>query len=169
MRVLISTNSPNVWVVPGDDKVCEGSKSNAEKTDCVDSRGRLFYSKSSSTWKDIGTFNFWYESNLGYTTDGKFGSDNITLGTSDAPRVGSHVVGGMDSDTFWLGQWGINPAPTNFTAFDHPVPSMLQVLKNTGQIPSLSYGFTAGSRAEALSKSYSDTLDHMIIHVEPDG
>lgn len=43
--------------------------------DCADSRGKLFNTTASSTWKEIGLYNLGFENVLGFTDNGEFGYD----------------------------------------------------------------------------------------------
>jgi hypothetical protein len=44
-----------------------------------------------------------------------------------------------------MGSFGLNPAATNFSTFNDPVPSYMSNLKSQNQMPSISYGYTAGN------------------------
>ncbi|KAL8914315.1 MAG: hypothetical protein Q9171_001035 [Xanthocarpia ochracea] len=109
----------------------------------------------SSTWSpnvpspnksDI--FSFGLESNLGYTAKGQFGFDTVALGWqgSGGPVLDHQIVAGIADPDFYLGVFGLNPRPSNFTNFTNPVPSYLSSLKTQGLIPSLSWAYTAGNQ-----------------------
>ena len=87
------------------------------------------------------------ESNLGYTGNGEFGFDTVALGWqgSGGPNLTHQIVGGIADTDFFLGIFGLTPRPTNFTTFNDPKPSYLHNLKNQSQIPSESWGYTAGA------------------------
>lgn len=55
-------------------------------------------------------------------------------------------MGGITSNEFFMGMMGLNPASTNFSDFNNPVPSYMSNLKAANKIPSLSYGYTAGNQ-----------------------
>ena len=88
------------------------------------------------------------EQNLGLDTSGIFGYDTVTLGLTNGggPTSKHTVVANIADFTYWLGLFGLRPAPTNFTTLVNPQPSFMELLKNQSQIPSLSYGYTAGNQ-----------------------
>ncbi|PQE27058.1 acid protease protein [Rutstroemia sp. NJR-2017a WRK4] len=94
-----------------------------------------------------GVFALQLESNLGFTGNGNYGTDTIVMGLPNggAPALSSQVLAAITTDSFWLGMFGLNPAPTNFSSKSAPVPSYMSNLKSQGHIPSLSYGYTAGA------------------------
>ena len=140
-RVLVSTAIPNTWVV---------IKQACSTLACAASRGGdpLFYPNSSTTWKDIGIYNLAFEDNLNYTGNGQYGFDTVGLGidSSAGPTLTGQVVAGIVTTDFYLGNFGINPQPTNFSNFEDPWPSFFQTLKDKSLIPSLSYSYTAGNQ-----------------------
>ena len=119
----------------------------ADPAGCEDARGGFFLANKSSAWQDLGNYELILEENLGINDAGDFGFDNITLGVpgSGAPNIGHQIVVGIVAKDYYLATWGLRPAPTNFTNLDTPVSSLLQSLKATNKIPSLSWGYTAGS------------------------
>lgn len=56
------------------------------------------------------------------------------------------MIAGIAGTEFYLGVLGVNPQPTNFTDFNDPQPSYLNLLKKQNDIPSLSYSYTAGAQ-----------------------
>lgn len=115
---------------------------------CPDSRGGLFYANESLTYIKNSIFNLGININLGLDEAANAGFDTITLGWqgSGGPTVEHSTVFSLDLQTYWLGIFGLNPAPTNFTTFTDPQPSFMQQLVNNNTIPSLSYGYTAGNQ-----------------------
>lgn len=87
------------------------------------------------------------ESSLDLAGNGNYGNDSIVLGSpgSGSPSLSSQVVATITSHDFWLGLFGLNPAPTNFSSKSEPAPSYMSNLKSQGHIPSLSYGYAAGA------------------------
>lgn len=84
---------------------------------------------------------------MGYNVSADYGRDVVgfrTQGSHD-PTVADQLVGGNPTKTFYLGLVGLNPRSTNFS---NNVPSFLNSLKDNGHIPSLSYGYTAGTGHE---------------------
>ena len=146
VRVLVGTSNPDTLVVytlgcP------EGKRSSTD--DCPISRGALFDFNSSTTWKDQGVYGLGLETNFNNTDRGEFGIDTVGLGLSNSPgdpTLEGQVVAGIVTEDFWLGNLGLNVQPTNFTTFDHPLPSFFQTLMNQNLIPSLTWSYTAGAQ-----------------------
>lgn len=117
-------------------------------TSCSNDRGGLFLSNESITWVPNSIFNLGIEENLGLDTTANAGFDTITLGWqgSGGPSVQHSTVFITEIQNFWVGIFGLNPAPTNFTTFTDPQPSFMQQLVNNNTIPSLTYGYTAGNQ-----------------------
>ncbi|MCJ1387067.1 hypothetical protein MMC17_010196 [Xylographa soralifera] len=55
------------------------------------------------------------------------------------------MVAGIASKDFYLGYFGLGPAPTNLTTLDNPRESLLSTLKEQNLLPSISWGYTAGA------------------------
>lgn len=93
-------------------------------------------------------FDLGLEQNLGLDTSGNFGFDTVTLGWQGAggPTIEHATVATIANFTYWLGIFGVNPRSTNFTTLNDPQPSYMTQLYNQSKIPSLSYGYTAGSQ-----------------------
>jgi hypothetical protein len=77
-----------------------------------------------------------------------YGYDSVALGFpgSGASSLDGQVVGGIATKAFYMGLFGLNPSATNFSTYNNPVQSYMSSLKSQNQIPSLSYGYTAGSQ-----------------------
>ena len=88
------------------------------------------------------------EDNLGLDTSGVFGYDSVTLGWqgSGGPTDNHTVISTYADPTYWIGQFGLKPIPTNFTIFTNPQPSFMENMRNWSIIPSQSYGYTAGNQ-----------------------
>ena len=119
-NVLISTTSYQPWFVAP--QGCTGSGS-----DCSVSRGSLFSPADSSTWQPLHNFTMTDEVELGYTINGEFGYDALSL--------------------------GLNPAATNLSNLNNPIPSWIANLKSQGTVKSLSWAYTAGSAFAKSSKT----------------
>lgn len=120
---------------------------------CGALRGGEFFPNRSSTWvynaaSPNGLFEINLESNLGYAANGSFGYDTIALGWqgSGGPSLDQQIVGGIATKAFFLGVFGLNPRPSNFSTYNDPIPSFMQNLKNKSMIPSLSWSYTAGNQ-----------------------
>ena len=147
VKVLISTAGYQTWaVVPQGCTVSDPS-------DCATSRGGQFIPSQSSTWKYNnasvnGTFTLGLETNLDYSGNGNYGYDTIVLGYqgSNGPSLQQQIVAGIATKEFFLGIFGLNPRPTNFTTLNDPIPSYMTTLKDRSLIPSLSWAYTAGNQ-----------------------
>lgn len=69
IRILPGTSSTQTLVV-----LPEGCQI-INVTDCANSRGNLFNTTASKTWKEIGLFSLGFENSLGFTDNGEFGHD----------------------------------------------------------------------------------------------
>lgn len=164
--VLPSTANQQTWV-----PVPEGCDSSlvGNLSDCGDSRGVWpfgsedsdgFQTSLSSTWRDIGLYRLFIEEHLGITGNGLFGYDSVGVGEAgNATVVENQVVGGIGTPSYWLGLLGLGANYTNFSEDEQP-SSLLRTMKDSGKIPSLSYGYTAGA---PYSKSL--TLCRASLHV----
>ncbi|UKZ76754.1 hypothetical protein TrVFT333_004464 [Trichoderma virens FT-333] len=141
IRILPGTSSTQTLVV-----LPEGCQI-INVTNCANSRGNLFNTTGSKTWKEIGLFRLGFENSLGFTDNGEFGHDTVGLGYlgSGGPVVNNSVIAGVAGTEFYLGILALNPRPTNFTDQNDPQQSFLQLLKNESAIPSLSYSYNVGA------------------------
>ena len=115
---------------------------------CVQDRGQTFDNTSSSTWDVHGLYSLsFFEANLGLDAVALFANDTITLGIegSGGPTLKNQIVAGVASGTYWLGLFGLNPQPTNYTSLSDSQASYMSNLKEQNLIPSLSFGYTAGA------------------------
>ena len=147
LDVLVSTAAFQTWVVLP--QACTSS----DPLDCSTLRGNEFLPNKSTTWvqnnqSTNGLFVTALENNLGYSANASFGYDTVVLGWqgSGGPSLSQQIVAGIATPEFYLGLFGLNPRPSNFTSFDDPVPSYMQNLKNRSMIPSLSWSYTAGNQ-----------------------
>jgi hypothetical protein len=128
--------------------------SNGDPYNCAALRGVFesnqqlgFQPNISETWRELGPFQTRLESKLGYKADGWYGLDNVGLmiQNSGGPTLANQVVGGIKKEPFSIGFFGLSPKPTNFTNFNDPQRSYLTTLRDEYQIPSVSYGYSAGA------------------------
>ena len=144
LRVLASTTVPETWVV------LKSGCTDQDPSGCDLARGSLFNPNTSTTWQDQGLFSLGVETNLPYTgnyDNGDYGFDTLGLGLVGSGVIVNHsVVAGIATKDFFLGNLGLTPRPINFTEFDHPKTSLLTNLRNANQIPSLTYGYSAGAK-----------------------
>lgn len=132
--LFVSTASQETWVIGNGG--CDGT------SECLTKRGGVFQSNASSTWANQGPFVLGLDPQLGFSGNGIYGFDNISL--SDEISVPSQVVGVINTTEYWLGFFGLGVEPTNFTSADKPtfLDSMVETMS---LIPSHSYGYTAGA------------------------
>ena len=142
VKVLISTANDQTWVV-----LPQGCTPK-DPSNCEISRGGFFHSEQSHSWIQNGTFSFGLESNLGYDSRAEYGFDTVALGWqgSDGPSLQHQIIAGIATKDFYLGLFGVNPRPSNFTNYDDMVPSFMSNLKNKSIIPSLTYAYTSGNQ-----------------------
>lgn len=143
-RVIVSTAGYESWVVV--DQGCPPEY--GAFRDCAFNRGNIFGVENSTSWVNIGLHELNLAENLGYEGNGLFGYDTVELGypTSGGPKLQKQIVAGIAAPDFWLGQFGLNPAPSNFTTLNDPQPSFLWSLVNQSVIPSTTWGYTAGAK-----------------------
>lgn len=142
VRVFPATSSQQVWVVRQD--ACSTS---TNVPDCISNRGGVFNITASTSWDPIGNYSLWIEENLGYNGDGDYGYDTIGMGGvgEGGATITNATVGAMWTQDFYLGTFGLHSKPTNFSGFAEGSPSYITKLQNQGLIPSLTFGYTAGS------------------------
>ena len=151
LQLLVSTQQSASWAIASSG--CRPS----DPPNCADARGGLFDASKSTSWfrKDIYRLN--EAVNLGYGSNlnnGTYGFD--ALGLVGAPGVADvtldrQVVAGISTNSFYLGSLGLAPQPVNFSNTGETSPSLLSSLKNKGDIPSLSFGYTAGAAYRTYS------------------
>jgi hypothetical protein len=140
LKVLISTASSETWVII--EAGCPASVPS-----CPSSRGGIFNPNASSTWHYKNTYYLLIEENLGIDRGGEFGNETIGLGLqgTNGPTLDTQILGGIAAQEYWLGEFGVNPKPINFTTLDEGQASFISTLKEKNMIPSLSFGYTAGN------------------------
>ena len=86
------------------------------------------------------------------TGNGQYGHEIISLGYpgSGGPTLTQQVVAQIAAPDFFLGAFGLDPAPSNFTNLNDPQPSFLWTLASKSMIPSLSWAYTAGAAYSGL-------------------
>ncbi|KAI9667199.1 MAG: hypothetical protein M1821_000012 [Bathelium mastoideum] len=150
-RVLVSTASSETWI-----PVAQGC-TQYDVSNCPQLRGvglfngvqnPGFETNQSSTWSLIGLYGVNTEQRLNITGNGLQGYDTIQLGSSQdtsALSAGHSVVAAVPDKDLFLGELGLGIQPLSFSSASAPIPSLLQSLKTSNQIPSLSFSYTAGN------------------------
>ncbi|KAI8948662.1 aspartic peptidase domain-containing protein [Xylaria longipes] len=151
VRVIVSTASPESFVVLSD-YGCSTSVFETVPDNCAVSRGKLFNPNESSSWHELGLFGIndngvGLEANLGYSQRSVFATEHLGLGLT-GPSLDNQIVAGIaTAEPFYLGLFGLNNQPVNFTSLGNfSSPSFLTTLKDNGVIPSLSWSYTAGAK-----------------------
>lgn len=149
VEIYPSTAGSLTWLIESSSGCPDGTPvpPGAGTPKCFDSRGRLYNSNQSATFIPNSIYTLGVEGNLGMDSAGDFGYDDVTIGTagSTGPTAQHQVVSSIADPRYWLGSVGLNPQPSNFTNFVSPQPSLMQTLRQNNQIPSISYGYTAGA------------------------
>lgn len=125
----------------------DGCKAN--DTGCRADRGEVYNYNQSSTWSANGLYELYNERNLGMNGNGLWGNDTIGLGVqgSGGPTLEDQVLAGIVTNNFYLGMFGVNPKPTNYTGIaTDQQDSYMTTLKKRNVIPSVSFGYTAGAQ-----------------------
>lgn len=143
---MVSTAGYQVWTIS------ETGCPNGTMMGCEDSRGTPFLTNESLSWVPNSIWNLGLEDNLGLDDSANFGFDTVTLGWqgSGLPTADHIVTSNLAMDQFWLGTFGLNPRPTNFSNFNDPQESFMTKLKNNNTIPSLAWAYTAGNQYREL-------------------
>ena len=143
VRTFVSWSSYQTWAV-----LPEGCLAAADYESCAEDRGGIFNTTQSSSWDRIGLYELWIKRNLGINGNAIFGYDTVGLGGAgeEGPTLQNTTVGALAVEYFYMGIFGINPKPTNFTTFNDGSPSYMTKLKEQNYIPSVSFGYTAGAQ-----------------------
>ncbi len=70
----------------------------------------------------------------------------LGLAGSGGVRFDSQTIAAIATKDFYLGHLGVNNHRTNFTSFEDGDVSFLESMKASGNIPSLSYAYSAGAQ-----------------------
>jgi hypothetical protein len=105
-----------------------------------------FEADNSTTWEADKNYRLLIAANLTQENNAMFGTDKATLGAVNGNvSVSDVLVGAVPSQDFYLGMLGLDASPINFTDTTQSQPSLIHQLRNDKQIPSLSFGYTAGA------------------------
>ncbi|KAJ2987351.1 hypothetical protein NUW58_g4555 [Xylaria curta] len=151
VRVTVSTASPASFVVLSNHG-CSASVFESVPANCAVSRGKLFNPNESSSWRGLGIFGInedgvGLEANLGYSQRAEFATEKLGLGLLGPSLENQAVAGIATAEPLYLGLFGLNNQPLNFTSLGNfSSSSFLATLKDKGVIPSLSWSYTAGAK-----------------------
>ena len=105
-----------------------------------------FQFNQSSTWTMIGNHTLQGNTNLSDAGNGLYGTDIVALGPNPDAKLApgrQSTVAGIAAQPYYLGLLGLRPSSNS--RFDNASSSLLTLLKNQNQIPSLSFGYAAGA------------------------
>jgi len=146
-KVLISTSSALI-IVPGHSEVCDSN--------CAEGRGLATYNSAipdglveGKSWKLVGTYElklpeWWFNKTL----TGKYGTDNVGLGQSSAQSLiltDQYVVQNLDLELY-MGLFGLAYGDVATSNSGSSKPPFLTNFFASNQIPSKSFGYTAGAK-----------------------
>ncbi|KAL8689228.1 MAG: hypothetical protein Q9218_005052 [Villophora microphyllina] len=152
LDLLPSTQNPETWVVLAEG--CTGT----DPKDCNSTRGGVYDYSASPTWVKKGVYALSAEANLGYTQNsdnGAYGWDTVALPTAEGGNVTMKhsVIAGIATKDFYLGSLGLAARDIEWQDHSDSVPSLFTSLKTQNQIPTLSYGYTAGASYKSAPAS----------------
>ncbi|KIX92864.1 uncharacterized protein Z520_11340 [Fonsecaea multimorphosa CBS 102226] len=135
LSVFPSTLGQETWVVgPAG---CDGTSI------CENKRGGLFSANESSSFKARGFYELNFDPQLGGTGDGYYGLDTLSL--NDAVSVPDQIVSVVNSTEYWVGTLGLGVQQTRFSGSEAISPLLSSLIQKRNDIPSRSYGYTAGA------------------------
>ncbi|EME81284.1 uncharacterized protein MYCFIDRAFT_117555, partial [Pseudocercospora fijiensis CIRAD86] len=144
---LPSISSSQIWL-PDPNLICPKSNESV-KHRCLESRGIPLGTSSldrSSTWLSQGTYHFLQHPLLFSYMTGDFGQDTVALTTTSTSAQAvaeNQLVAQYGLEDYWIGLAGLTYRSTPLG--NGSTSSLLTSLKENGTIPSLSFGYTAGS------------------------
>lgn len=145
VRVLPASSGSSLWVVAP-----EGCSTQTDPSNCDDLRGGIFDKSTSATWAEKGIYELDLSTEIawGYSGNGDFGFDNITLADpgSGGVTLNDSVLAAIASKDFFIGSLGLNPWGVNFTDYNEPIPGPINMLLDQKHIAGRSWGYTAGAR-----------------------
>jgi hypothetical protein len=148
--VLPATNGQNTYVPAADD--CQ----RMSRSDCGYSRGVSlfegrqspgFQSNASTTWDLIGLYEIGVNRQLGYTGNGIAGFDTLGMATNSSHNITfpeKEVVTSYATPDLWVGELGLGIAKMTIRPNERVSPLLVR-LQDSGVIPSVSFGYTAGA------------------------
>lgn len=151
VRVLPSTAASAIFAV----NPAGCTPSNVTAANCNTTRAGTYNRAASTTAVQKGGYALGLEANLGFkNSNGTYVSDTVALGfsnTTTQASLDSQIVASYSSNSFYIGMFGLNHQPTNFSTLQDSHPSYLARLRDENLIPSLSWSYTAGARYRSES------------------
>ncbi|KAK8179930.1 aspartic peptidase domain-containing protein [Phyllosticta capitalensis] len=153
IRVLPSTSFS--WIVAINPVGCGGDSPD----DCENSRGNFYNPNSTGALPLGGTF---LESFSGFQEpqiQGYLYSDSVSFpDTPGTIHANSPTILNIAQIDYWVGLLPLNPTKNSVSDPSNKHPSLLECLKRDRQIPSLSWGYTAGAKYKSIAAYGSLTL-----------
>lgn len=138
--------------------IAVGGCTSEDPKNCSDTRGQLFDTGRSSSWLDQKTWTLSEETNLNISPNdtGNYGYESLGITQVETSQtsnltLGHQVIAAIETKDFYLGSLGLTPRVPNF--YQNTQGNFLQSLKDKQNIPSLSYGYTAGAYYRELVPS----------------
>ena len=155
VHTFVSWSVYQTWAVLPD-----GCGHASNQNACEQDRGGFFNEKASTSFDRKGLYDLWVGRTLGLYGDANYGYDTVAIERDGggALALKNTIVGGFAVEDFYMGIFGINPKPTNFTSYNDQSQSYMTLLKEQGYIPSVSFGYTAGAPYRSNSSFASLTL-----------
>jgi hypothetical protein len=150
LRILPATSS-SITQVPVQAGWCSDAEcAQARGIEVFNSKQPLgFESSSSKAWEENGLYNlplpYWWKDSGGSDINGTWGSDNVGLGPSstNSKILQGQMVVETTSDELYMGSFGLAILPVDTGGGART--TFLDNFAGFNQIPSKSYGYTAGA------------------------
>lgn len=98
----------------------------------------------SKTWEPQGIYSLGLDTVLGSDVNGTFGSDTLGYGTTGISAKDT-IIGAFNSTEFWLGFFGLGISSGTEDGATESYGPISQLVETMSEIPSHSYGYTAGA------------------------
>lgn len=111
--------------------------------DCAGDRGGLYNSTNSESWQGTGSGNVSLELNLGISVEAIYGTETVGIGSIS---LDTQTVSQINDIRYWIGTVGLHPWDEDSAANNTNKQDLISKLKEKGDIPSLTFGYTAGAQ-----------------------
>jgi len=158
-KVLVSTSSP-ITMVPGKSEWCSQECAKERGVQVFNGEQPRGYDMQSSTWASAGIYtvpkpDWWNRSDL----NGSLGTDNVGMGetSKDSIILAKQLVMTYIFKDYYLGFFGLAAGTVNAGNSETP-PFLYNLAQGAYEIPSVSYGHTAGASYRKYILSYHPRL-----------
>lgn len=159
-KVLISTSSPLTqipitadWCTIPDEETCAANRG----VEMYQSRQYSGFQRDrTEQWRQIGIYGLppipYFDEHPDPNLNASYGTVTVGLGptSKDSHTLAEQTVAGVKTRNFFMGSFGLGVDPVDFGA-ESPVQPFLYNFRQFNQIPSLSYGYTAGAHYRKCS------------------